>query len=90
MAWRTQQGKRFNDAMAHVRVSVENAFADVLNKWGFVGHRHMQVHGSMQVAKHMHVAFFLHNCFGILYGNMVSRTFGQERGIGFHSITGGT
>eukprot|EP00961_Rhodomonas_salina_P061199 821711-Rhodomonas_salina.1 len=33
MVRRTQQGKRFNDAIAHVRVSVENAFADVLNKW---------------------------------------------------------
>eukprot|EP00961_Rhodomonas_salina_P040059 538358-Rhodomonas_salina.1 len=78
MARWTPQGMCFNKRMARVRISIENAFTDVLNKWAFVGYCCLQVLGSMPVAKHLHVAFFLHNCAGIFYGNLASTMFGHD------------
>ena len=78
LARKTPRGKRFNKRMAGVRVSVENAFAEVMNQWGFVSARKMQKLGSMPVAKHVACAFLLHNCHGILQGNQASCMFGHD------------
>ncbi len=64
--------------MAGVLVSVKNAFAELLNRWRFIGTKCLQVLGSMPVGKHVGVAVLLHNCYGILYGTQASQMFGQE------------
>ncbi len=55
-AARSPAGCRFNLWMAGVRVSVENAFAELLGRWRFVGTKRLQVLGSMPVGKHIDVA----------------------------------
>ncbi len=46
-AARSAAGKAFNHSMAAVRISVENAFAELLNRWLFVGVKRLHVQGSM-------------------------------------------
>ncbi len=75
-AARTAAGKRFNAQMASVRVSIENAFAEVLNRWRFVGVKRLQVLGTMPVAKHVAVAVMFHNMYNILYGSQAVCMFG--------------
>ncbi len=77
-ARRTPQGERFNAHMASVRVSVENAFAEVLNRWAYVGVKRLHKLGSMPVGKQTVVAFWLHNCYGILYGTQAASMFGND------------
>ncbi len=77
-AARTDAGKRFNRTMASVRISIENAFAEVLNRWRFVGVKRLHVLGSMPVAKHVHVAILFHNLYGICYGSQAANMFGQS------------
>ena len=74
---RTAAGKLFNTAMASVRVSVENAIGEVLGRWGAIGHKKMNRLGAMPLGRHVSVAVFLHNCEGILYGNLCTGMFGE-------------
>ncbi len=71
MARRTARGKKYNRTMGRVRVTIENAFAGVLNSWGMVGHKRINRLGSMPLAKHMSVAILLYNLQGIWYGNQM-------------------
>ncbi len=77
-AARTNAGKRYNARMASVSIAVENAFAEVLNRWKFVGVKRLHVLGSMPVGKHMAVAVLFHNVYGIFYGSQASCMFGHE------------
>eukprot|EP00961_Rhodomonas_salina_P254576 3440059-Rhodomonas_salina.1 len=78
-ARRSVRGQRFNRRMASVRISVENAFAEVLNRWQYIGVRLLQKLGSsMPVGQHNVVGFFMHNCYGILYGMQASVMFGND------------
>jgi hypothetical protein len=77
-AARSDAGRAFNRKMASVRISVENAFAELLNRWRFVGVRRLHVLGSMPVAKHVHVAVMFHNLYGIFYGTLASTMFGHQ------------
>lgn len=68
--------KRFNQSMASARVSIENAFAKVVNLWAFVDfdknlHLNAQPIGSYYV-----VAILLTNAHSCIYGNQVARAFG--------------
>lgn len=68
--------KLFNQAMASARVSVENAFAKVVNLWAFVDfdknlHLNAQPIGSYYV-----VAILLTNAHSCIYGNQVAKAFG--------------
>ena len=74
----TVAGRRYNRYMSKARVAVENAFAELLNRWGFVGHKRLNKLGSMPVAKHVKVAVMLHNCEAICYGNQATAMFGDD------------
>ena len=74
----TQAGRVYNRYMAKARVSVENAFAGLLNKWGLIGHKRVNKLGSMPLSKHVAVAAMLHNVEGILYGNQITAMFGNH------------
>ncbi len=63
--------------MAGVCVSVENTFTELLGLCRFVGTKLLQVLGSMPVGKHIDVAVFLRNCYGILFGTQASCMFGH-------------
>ncbi len=77
-ARKTPRGERFNAQMASVRVAVENAFAEVLNRWAFAGTKRLHKLGSMPVGKHTAIAFWLHNCYGIFYGTQAAVMFGND------------
>ncbi len=62
----------YNRCMAHARVTNENAFADLLNTWGSIGHKRTNKLGSMPLAKHVAVVCLLHNCAGIASGNQMT------------------
>ncbi len=75
-AARTAAGRRYNARMASVRISIENAFAEVLNRWKMVGVKRLHVLGTMPVGKHVAVAVMLHNMYSILYGSQAACMFG--------------
>ncbi len=77
-AARTEAGRRYNSRMASVRIAVENAFAEVLNRWKFVGVKRLHVLGSMPVGKHVAVAVLFHNMYSIFYGSQAACMFGHE------------
>ncbi len=87
-AARTDAGKQYNRRMASVRISIENAFAELLNRWRFVGVKRLHVLGTMPVAKHLHVAVLLHNMYGICYGGQAANMFGQDlrAGLTLHAF----
>ncbi len=87
-AARSDAGRQFNRRMASVRISIENAFAEVLNRWRFVGVKRLHVLGTMPCAKHVHVAVLFHNLYGICYGSQAANMFGQHlrAGLTMHTF----
>ncbi len=87
-AARSAAGRRYNQRMASVHISIENAFAELLNRWRLAGVKRLHVMGSMPVAKHVHVAVLLHNLYGICYGGQAANMFGQHlrAGLTMHAF----
>ncbi len=66
----TQEGKAlFHRLMARARVSVQNAFAGLLQQWPSICHKSLNRLGKAPVDCHIVVAVFLLNMQGILYCN---------------------
>eukprot|EP00286_Rhodomonas_abbreviata_P025364 CAMPEP_0181295120 /NCGR_PEP_ID=MMETSP1101-20121128/3970_1 /TAXON_ID=46948 /ORGANISM="Rhodomonas abbreviata, Strain Caron Lab Isolate" /LENGTH=414 /DNA_ID=CAMNT_0023399835 /DNA_START=18 /DNA_END=1262 /DNA_ORIENTATION=+ len=74
----TAQGQAFNGAMAPLRVDIEHAFRDVQRDWSGVKWVPGQCLGLRPVGRYTHVCIFLHNCMGLLCGNLQTAKFGQE------------
>lgn len=67
--------RMYNEAMAGVRVAVENGFGEVSKFWALVNYKRTQRIQCSPIAKHYVVAVFLTNCRSCFYGNPISSRF---------------
>mmetsp|Transcript_16135 Transcript_16135/g.32337 ORF Transcript_16135/g.32337 Transcript_16135/m.32337 type:complete len:97 (-) Transcript_16135:96-386(-) len=74
----TVQGMLFNNSMAPLRVDIEHAFQDVQRDWSGIKWIPNQMLGMRPIGRHFHVAVFLHNCMGLLNGNLQTAKFGYD------------